>query len=228
MIKFHYFDQVSIPQSEFCPLGRDEEAVAEQDEDAFQFLSRNSVRWDPGGPAISTSWEVRCFNSSVGILSVGTMPLILGVFDEIQVSIPQSEFCPLGRCRAAHIRRRGESFNSSVGILSVGTYGDCITPTFGRVKTVSIPQSEFCPLGLEQLGVTEKVVVQVSIPQSEFCPLGPSRASQAKRSICAFQFLSRNSVRWDQSRNPTLAAMDIRFNSSVGILSVGTTGQIRP
>ena len=37
-----------------------------------------------------------------------------------------------------------------------------------------------------------------------------------------FQFLSRNSVRWDWLSQLILAIFEVRFNSSVGILSVGT------
>ena len=66
--------EVSIPQSEFCPLGRvwrrgyEQKSLLE-----FQFLSRNSVRWDSKIPLMSS-------------------PISF-------VSIPQSEFCPLGRSR---------------------------------------------------------------------------------------------------------------------------------
>jgi len=38
----------------------------------------------------------------------------------------------------------------------------------------------------------------VSIPQSEFCPLGPSEHQVFAYPLrFKFQFLSRNSVRWD-------------------------------
>jgi len=63
------------------------------------------------------------------------------------VSIPQSEFCPLGREQVVEIGADITGFNSSVGILSVGTY-----------------------------------------PGPRTSPKG-----------CEFQFLSRNSVRWDSS-----------------------------
>jgi len=39
----------------------------------FQFLSRNSVRWDAHYEAVE-DWQGVGFNSSVGILSVGTVP----------------------------------------------------------------------------------------------------------------------------------------------------------
>ena len=89
----------------------------------FQFLSRNSVRWDHFGRR--------------------------GHVVELPVSIPQSEFCPLGP--------------------EFGRYGT------GTLMIVSIPQSEFCPLGLEYV-----------IPKED---------DRRK-----FQFLSRNSVRWDAER----------------------------
>jgi len=87
------------------------------------------------------------FNSSVGILSVGTDTRNIFKTHLPLVSIPQSEFCPLGR-----------------------GWGRVISKHDGFV---SIPQSEFCPLG--QLGgkVFRFRNFDVSIPQSEFCPLGP-------------------------------------------------------
>ena len=110
----------------------------------FQFLSRNSVRWDFELP-LPTRDAAESFNSSVGILSVGTRVCGLSA--------------PISRC-----------FNSSVGILSVGTLYELLLP---------------------------KLFEFVSIPQSEFCPLGLSCAALPASSIPKFQFLSRNSVRWD-------------------------------
>ena len=66
---------------------------------------------------------------------------------------------------------RNHSFNSSVGILSVGTFQ--AMDEYGEFYVVSIPQSEFCPLGL----------------------VGDSPFLNRQRK---FQFLSRNSVRWDE------------------------------
>ena len=63
--------QVSIPQSEFCPLGLDTAALRRIMKILFQFLSRNSVRWD---------------ETKRGV-----------VLNDAYVSIPQSEFCPLGQ-----------------------------------------------------------------------------------------------------------------------------------
>ena len=136
--------KVSIPQSEFCPLGPLASQLAHHLPELFQFLSRNSVRWDLvcDDPALE---NILRFNSSVGILSVGTTQHSVGflgypLFQFLSrnsvrwdtsvlasrqhwfpVSIPQSEFCPLGP--ADYIVRRvfSDSFNSSVGILSVGT-----------------------------------------------------------------------------------------------------------
>jgi len=114
----------------------------------FQFLSRNSVRWDERGETNEADAA-------------------------ILVSIPQSEFCPLGRAQGFAILVR------------------C-------TARVSIPQSEFCPLG-RCAGMSPCFSVEdgVSIPQSEFCPLGPGWRPGATRPARRFQFLSRNSVRWD-------------------------------
>jgi len=84
------------------------------------------------------------------------------------VSIPQSEFCPLGLMGEGRSLRKLESFNSSVGILSVGT--KAIEAFYADTVPVSIPQSEFCPLG------------QIARICRDHGPAG-------------FQFLSRNSVR---------------------------------
>jgi len=136
----------------------------------------------------------QCFNSSVGILSVGTIEraaasVVVSRFQFLSrnsvrwdrealaryaalapVSIPQSEFCPLGR------RHSG--------------------PSGSTKHLVSIPQSEFCPLGLTPLSPTNKSAI-VSIPQSEFCPLGRGFVPLMEFKFIQFQFLSRNSVRWD-------------------------------
>jgi len=138
---------VSIPQSEFCPLGLKSDAA---------YVDRLQPR----------------FNSSVGILSVGT------------------------NFQTSSIIMNTQSFNSSVGILSVGTKRSGIR-AFAWVR-VSIPQSEFCPLGLESLA-PQGLEMSVSIPQSEFCPLGRHGMSSRLPSSKGFQFLSRNSVRWDKA-----------------------------
>jgi len=111
----------------------------------FQFLSRNSVRWDP-------------------------FPRFVFCLKAI-VSIPQSEFCPLGP-------REG---NPDAQIIAI----------------VSIPQSEFCPLGPTIVASWMLPAAIVSIPQSEFCPLGRDDRRGLITPQPAFQFLSRNSVRWD-------------------------------
>ena len=135
---------VSIPQSEFCPLGR----LSACDgvvgiAGMFQFLSRNSVRWDP------TSWSAKAWSTSVSIPQSEFCPLGPGDSDryvfELSVSIPQSEFCPLGQGVGRAIKKHKGGFNSSVGILSVGTGG--VAGRLARCARVSIPQSEFCPLG---------------------------------------------------------------------------------
>ena len=65
--------------------------------------------------------KATCFNSSVGILSVGTSRLYILYINVAIVSIPQSEFCPLGHERLSLAPTLVPCFNSSVGILSVGT-----------------------------------------------------------------------------------------------------------
>ena len=139
------------------------------------------------------------------------------------VSIPQSEFCPLGLYKDFDIAfptpwQRG--FNSSVGILSVGTCegGAGSRPPGG----VSIPQSEFCPLGHTELRRPHLRGFEVSIPQSEFCPLGLKHEIEFLENYWKFQFLSRNSVRWDTYWSALVHEVWPCFNSSVGILSVGT------
>jgi len=137
--------RVSIPQSEFCPLGpRPCAAPGRYCRGKFQFLSRNSVRWDlarRGGLLEQQALFQFLSRNSVRWDPILTTLHVLG----LSVSIPQSEFCPLGpRAGDAHLFGLSR-FNSSVGILSVGTYallfrGEATSP-------VSIPQSEFCPLG---------------------------------------------------------------------------------
>ena len=165
-------ESVSIPQSEFCPLGRRPNPQSIPIVRLFQFLSRNSVRWD--------------------LLAIDDYA------DEYGVSIPQSEFCPLGQ-------------NTSNGIMATARKFQFLSRNSvrwdpareerrrQRSHCVSIPQSEFCPLGpladaLE--GALDRIV---SIPQSEFCPLGLAISSAICRDAPEswFQFLSRNSVRWD-------------------------------
>ena len=78
----------------------------------------------------------------------------------------------MGQFDAAHTKYSQPRFNSSVGILSVGTI-----EAFGPSDTESVP----------------------------------------------FQFLSRNSVRWDYGLIAAVEVELLSFNSSVGILSVGTS-----
>ena len=148
--------KVSIPQSEFCPLGLVERLLICGVIQGFQFLSRNSVRWDlhrrvrVGAPGVvpfqflsrnSVRWDT---NAVAVIRSVGEFQFLSRnsvrwdrvmqwrIYEKICVSIPQSEFCPLGlliwvtRPIIDYVR-----FNSSVGILSVGT------PSFKSVLFLS-------------------------------------------------------------------------------------------
>ena len=70
----------------------------------------------------------------------------------MEVSIPQSEFCPLGLWIYARGIDAGACFNSSVGILSVGTSALAGMRVIAS-GAVSIPQSEFCPLGPSALAL---------------------------------------------------------------------------
>ena len=139
-----------------------------------------------------------------------------------------------------------EGFNSSVGILSVGTADD-------RAFALSLYQFQFLSrnsvrwdfapewiytedikfqflsrnsVRWDFLGVRGDQVglLVVSIPQSEFCPLGLVRAAPRPLADGPFQFLSRNSVRWDVVIGRGIGDRAPGFNSSVGILSVGTAG----
>jgi len=184
----------------------------------FQFLSRNSVRWDHQRTARPESIR--------------------------RVSIPQSEFCPLGRQDPGSDPERIVGFNSSVGILSVGTEG--AVDAQGRVKSFNSSVG-ILSVGTSVAGQIVVIVNEVSIPQSEFCPLGPDDHHLGHFNSPRFQFLSRNSVRWDRrmifASSPRLevsipqsefcplglkgvrekAMICVSFNSSVGILSVGTS-----
>jgi len=135
----------------------------------FQFLSRNSVRWDDSCVSSTARPPLR-FNSSVGILSVGT--------DGAEVG------------EGVHTR-----FNSSVGILSVGT---TMAPAQVDVEWNCFNSS----VGILSVGTT-------------LIPPAPG-------SMPMFQFLSRNSVRWDLLGSRLDGDWGQSFNSSVGILSVGT------
>jgi len=160
--------EVSIPQSEFCPLGRRPPVIANISQEMFQFLSRNSVRWDYH-PHLSQIDERIGFNSSVGILSVGTRSRRSPRGREAHVSIPQSEFCPLGLLM--HAQSPFESATFQFLSRNSVRWDENPMRQAAEVTGVSIPQSEFCPLGLNPpLHAPDRE--RVSIPQSEFCPLG--------------------------------------------------------
>ena len=115
-------DDVSIPQSEFCPLGPIHHPALDCHQGKFQFLSRNSVRWDKAG--------------------------IVATIQEIKVSIPQSEFCPLGHS----FETRGIALRRLFQFLSRNSvrWDELYPYSEGGEIVVSIPQSEFCPLGHRQ------------------------------------------------------------------------------
>ena len=136
---------VSIPQSEFCPLGRWEQAPGGALGARFQFLSRNSVRWD----------AARADDRA----------------HRVGVSIPQSEFCPLGRGSPAGPIAAQSGFNSSVGILSVGTSGRS-SPARATMDRFNSSVGILSVGTREALYPGNLIQSDVSIPQSEFCPLG--------------------------------------------------------
>jgi len=128
------------------------------------------------------------------------------------VSIPQSEFCPLGPAGLLPIIIRSHSFNSSVGILSVGTY----RRPGGGGPLVSQPQFQFLSRNSVRWDTGAIIAVgraiKVSIPQSEFCPLGLLEPWKwLGRENLSFQFLSRNSVRWDPSVSLPIVSSFPRF-----------------
>ena len=150
-------------------MGLNPESGNWQDRGRFQFLGRNSVHWDPGWAGRSAM--VKSFNSSVGILSIGTSKINQGVYyvqfrfnssvGILSIGTPKPLDKPLvifgfnssvgilsiGTClRQAIGGTRRCGFNSSVGILSIGTPSGERTTWY--TDTVSIPRSEFCPLGL--------------------------------------------------------------------------------
>ena len=98
------------------------------------------------------AWRTR-FNSSVGILSVGTWHSKLNAYRLESVSIPQSEFCPLGPERFEFVMTPEEKFQ----FLSRNSVRWDRKPrhVFVCSMSVSIPQSEFCPLGHSQRGQEE-------------------------------------------------------------------------
>ena len=116
--------------------------------------------------------------------------------DDLGVSIPQSEFCPLGPLTVLLASTPSprvsipQSEFCPLGLVDGGLID-------ASAITVSIPQSEFCPLGHLKISVIDVRDADVSIPQSEFCPLGPEPFLMSPRLTPMFQFLSRNSVRWD-------------------------------
>jgi len=161
----------------------------------FQFLSRNSVRWDR-------------------IAQLG--PRRRG-----RVSIPQSEFCPLGPYRPAWPTAPRACFNSSVGILSVGTrrYRNDHTLHYHSFNS---------SVGILSVGTRKQTRHDlVHGPGFQFLSRNSVRWDIVGSIWCIspsiwFQFLSRNSVRWDSLERGGQGGVILGFNSSVGILSVGT------
>jgi len=88
------FHVVSIPQSEFCPLGPEKIGSYDISLIKFQFLSRNSVRWDRGKAIHPRTCYQFQFLSRNSVRWDGGHAGATGL--NLPVSIPQSEFCPLG------------------------------------------------------------------------------------------------------------------------------------
>ena len=185
----------------------------------FQFLSRNSVRWDR-------------------IAQLG--PRRRG-----RVSIPQSEFCPLGPYRPAWPTAPRACFNSSVGILSVGTrrgprqhhLGGCFNSSVGILSVGTrryrndhtLHYHSFnSSVGILSVGTRKQTRHDlVHGPGFQFLSRNSVRWDIVGSIWCIspsiwFQFLSRNSVRWDSLERGGQGGVILGFNSSVGILSVGT------
>jgi len=90
----------------------------------FQFLSRNSVRWDRGGAGHTRRTRAPVSIPQSEFCPLGLVSSEVGYAIIDTVSIPQSEFCPLGHWVPEDVSYEMlASFNSSVGILSVGTDG---------------------------------------------------------------------------------------------------------
>jgi len=136
----------------------------------FQFLSRNSVRWDPLGFALLNFQQ-----NSFQFLSRNSVRWDIDILSPLFTCLPLFQFLSRNSVRWDQAR--------SLAL---------------RIRyLVSIPQSEFCPLGRPQRAGDNWLRVSVSIPQSEFCPLGHSTTRWIVARDGVFQFLSRNSVRWD-------------------------------
>ena len=86
---------VSIPRSEFFRFGPNLHTCDRWTDHEFQFLDRNSF----GSDNWRRRWgwrRRRCFNSSIGILSVRTPLWDIAHKDHLKVSIPRSEFFRFG------------------------------------------------------------------------------------------------------------------------------------
>ena len=143
-------------------------------------LSNSKLLFRTPTTQTTASRRRRCFNSSVGILSVRALDAKgrTATPQGVQGSIPQSEFCPLGALDAK---------------------GRTATP---QGVQGSIPQSEFCPLGPWTLKVAQRPrrasrVQFLSRNSVRWGPQWTLKVAQRPRRASRVQFLSRNSVRWD-------------------------------
>jgi len=110
---------VSIPQSEFCPLGRPDLTPHLRNFLAFQFLSRNSVRWD-----VEAYIKDRVEDWAFQFLSRNSVR-----WDRIVRMIEFEEH------RFQFLSRNSVRWDGKTSFLNRDS------------RIVSIPQSEFCPLG---------------------------------------------------------------------------------
>ena len=190
------------------------------------------------------------FNSSIGILSVRTPDVGRGALGVRHVSIPRSEFFRFGPARA-------EGMAPVVERVSIPRSEFFRFGLQGMLRRwleegVSIPRSEFFRFGpsirsglVLRLGCFNSsigilsvrtararrvhVLFQaVSIPRSEFFRFGHSEQLARNSQKLMFQFLDRNSFGSDLVGAGTAGDDLLCFNSSIGILSVRTTGTATP
>jgi len=165
----------------------------------FQFLSRNSVRWDPSSAAIAAR-STLSFNSSVGILSVGT--------------INQGRLALLAAPKFQFLSRNSVRWDRKI----------CQYPTsFFLFQFLSRNSVRWDSQSRETMqGKIEFQFLSRNSVRWDWEPI-----IVAMKPCEGFQFLSRNSVRWDGGEEKRVFCAKKSFNSSVGILSVGTPSPLR-
>ena len=162
---------VSIPQSEFCPLG----------------LHR--IWYGQGRRAGA------CFNSSVGILSVGTKQTV-----RCSLFIFLFQFLSRNSVRWDPSRWPCAPRKPWFQFLSRNSVRWDLNRHFLRIIAicaVSIPQSEFCPLGLPVSARALRPREEFQFLSRNSVRWDRRSAPGQGERGGSFQFLSRNSVRWD-------------------------------